>query len=262
MRREAAQLPTDDQPGAAAEIEGQLLEPQLGSVRRIVGVQLAAYDRQSAGQQRRVELPGAKAEIEPAGFNLVAGEVEAQADGSGDRHLRLRQRRQNWRQRRQRGRVEPLDREFEVEMLRRRVEAVARVHLRRVAAEIGGERQITVDPILAAFERRGDPVGAPDMPGQAIVDNHRRFADRHLSQEAPRRAVARRAKEAERTAEAGRRLSRIADLKAERAARIAGQQQHRSLDGKAGRLEPAAEQRTKAKAGRHFRKIGELLAIG
>ena len=136
LRQDAVKPAGDRQPRAATEVEREFLQPQFCRVRRIVGMQLAAGDRQGPAEQQFVSRrPSPKPRSSRALSASTGRKIEAKAERARNRHPRLRQRRQRRRQRRQRRRVEPIERHLKIELLRRGGIAIGGVQLGCVAAE-------------------------------------------------------------------------------------------------------------------------------
>src|SRR6266513_4958596 len=86
-------------------------------------------------------------------------------------------------QRRDRGRLDAIDRQVEIEYMPIGEIAVLRVQLRQAGAHRHGQRKIAPDALAAAFDRDIDPFDPPALPGPLIIDDDRRPANAKSLQE-------------------------------------------------------------------------------
>src|SRR5439155_15483221 len=187
---DAAEAPAKDELGAGAKIERKAFELDLGDFRRIDRVQLAFLDGDDAfWQPLALQLALAQYEIETRALGATLVEVDAGPQRAGNRQLQVLQLSQFRNQRRQRRRLDAIDRQVEIEHMPIGEIAVLRVQLRHAGAHRHGQRKIASDALAAAFDRDIDAFHPPALAGPLIIDNDRRPANAKSLQETERRVA-------------------------------------------------------------------------
>jgi len=265
FRRQAAERALDDRLRAAAEIEREAFEPQFGRFGGIEGVQFAARGFEKAGREDAVGPPsGAKAEVEADALRFARCEIELRRQGAGERGMDLRQRPCLRKQRGNGGRVHPIGIERDAEFSARRGVSEARAQFRRTGVERKGQRHVAFDASRVALHRGIDMGGAPAPAGHLVVEKHRGVADADAVQRpeaVPLLRVGQHLLDQLQRHIRGRVVGRGADAEGDPALLMALQMHDRVFDRDLRRRQPAADQGAGAEARRHFREIGDRLAV-